>query len=200
MHVFTVPAEKSGHGTPEGTPDGTSIRSLPVLNEREEELMRKTLAALDAEWRECSRSPETAQALRRWAAVEPALAGLSDLADLLRARRNPEAAPAILSALARLALGDDLAARTLLRAVMPGLVAMAARELVEDPNAFEEMVSLAWQRVRTYPPPVTGRWPATSCWTSTSGTAATARSRPRRDQAASLELPSSPRHPPPRRS
>jgi len=118
--------------------------------------MRKTLAALDAEWRECSRSPEAAEALRSWAAGDPALAELPDLAAVLRARLDPEAAPRILAALARLAPGDELAARTLLRALMPGLVTMAAGAMAEDPTAFDEMVSLAWQRIRTYPATRTG--------------------------------------------
>ncbi|MDQ3642166.1 MAG: hypothetical protein M3450_12070, partial [Actinomycetota bacterium] len=60
-------------------------------------------------------------------------------------------APAILAALARLAVNDDLAARTLLQALMPGLVKLAATSCSDDPAALDELVSLAWVRIRTYP-------------------------------------------------
>ena len=118
--------------------------------------MRETLAALDSEWARQCRTPEAASALRRWSADESALGGLADLPAVLRARRDPEAAPAILAALARWAPDDELAAKTLLRCLMPGLVTMAADAMTEDPAAFEEMVSLAWLRIRSYPETRTG--------------------------------------------
>jgi hypothetical protein len=53
------------------------------------------------------------------------LRGVADLDALLERRRDDQAAPAILRALAVLAPGDDLAARTLLQALLPGLVRLA---------------------------------------------------------------------------
>jgi hypothetical protein len=47
--------------------------------------------------------------------------------------------------------GDDLAARTLLQALLPGLVRLAGMVGYDDPAAIEEMVSLAWERIGTYP-------------------------------------------------
>ena len=114
--------------------------------------MTKTTAALDQEWARtygCSRSGR--EALRRWALAHPAIAGFRDLDDVLEGRRDPDAAQAILLALARLAPDDEIAARTLLQALLPGLVRMALTGFRDDPDAFEDMTALAWERIRTYP-------------------------------------------------
>lgn len=114
--------------------------------------MNSTLAALDREWTELDRQPGTATALRRWARTEPALAGMAVPSAILDARTNPSAAPPILAALARLAANDDeLAARTLLQALLPGLVRMATTSCKDGPQSLDELVSLAWERIRTYP-------------------------------------------------
>ena len=113
--------------------------------------MNRTLAALDREWSELDRSPEGAEALARWARSEPALEGLPSLAAVLEERLDPAAAPPILAALARLAPGDSLAARCLLQALVPGLVRMASTSCSDDPAALDELVSLAWERIRSYP-------------------------------------------------
>ena len=114
--------------------------------------MSRILMSLDAEWRRLARSPRARRALRRWALDDPALNELRDLDQLLERRRNPDAAHAVLTALAALAPTDDLAARTLLQALLPGLVRLAGTAAYDDPTAIEEMVSLAWERIRTYPP------------------------------------------------
>ena len=44
----------------------------------------------------------------------------------------------------------ELAARTLLQALLGGL-ANLARHIGRDADAIDEMVSLAWERIRTYP-------------------------------------------------
>jgi hypothetical protein len=114
--------------------------------------MSRILMSLDAEWRRLARSPRARRALRRWALDDPALNELRDLDQLLERRRNPDAAHAVLTALAALAPTDDLAARTLLQALLPGLVRLAGTAAYDDPTAIDEMVSLAWERIRTYPP------------------------------------------------
>lgn len=114
--------------------------------------MNRTLAALDREWAELDRSPATPVAMARWRRLEPALAGLPTLASILQGRTDPAAAPGILRALAALAVDDALAARTLLQALVPGLVRMASTSCSDDPDALDELVSLAWERIRTYPP------------------------------------------------
>jgi hypothetical protein len=116
--------------------------------------MSHTLLDLDAEWRRLTRTSRARRTLKQWSIAHPALRGLPDLDELLERRRDDRAAPAILRALAVLAPGDDLAARTLLQALLPGLVRLAGIAGYDDPAAIEEMVSLAWERIRTYP---TGR-------------------------------------------
>ena len=113
--------------------------------------MSHTLMSLDAEWRRLTRTSRACQAPKQWSIAHPALRGLADLDGLLERRRDDRAAPAVLRALAVLAPGDDLAARTLLQALLPGLVRLAGMVGYDDPAAIEEMVSLAWERIRTYP-------------------------------------------------
>jgi hypothetical protein len=84
---------------------------------------------------------------------QPVLAGYSDLQELLDGRSaGPVTKQKILLALARLAPQDDLAARTLLQAFVPGLIWLATAAGSDDPMAREELVAIAWERIRTYPP------------------------------------------------
>jgi hypothetical protein len=136
-----------------------------VLIQHEEDPMNRTLAALDREWGELNRSPATVEVLDRWRRAEPALAGLPTLAAILEERRSDaEAAPAILAALARLAADDHLAARCLLQALVPGMVRMASTIYADDPLAFDELVSLGWERIRTYPTSRPGSVAANVLW------------------------------------
>jgi len=115
--------------------------------------MQRTTQALDREWRaDHEHSTAGAAALARWRKREPDLHGLADLGEVLACRRDDERGPAVLAALARLAPSEQLAARTLLQALLPGLVHMARRRFADDPDAFEEVTAIAWDRIRTYPP------------------------------------------------
>lgn len=113
--------------------------------------MSRTLTALDREWRRITRDPSSTASLETWADSEPSLSGYKDLAALLDARRDDARAGEIISALARLAARDDLAARTLMQALVPGIVRLAVQFGPEDDNALDELVSIAWERIRTYP-------------------------------------------------
>lgn len=113
--------------------------------------MTRTFDALDEEWARLARSDEALEALGRWASCYPALAGTEDLGGVLRRRRNPELARDVLAALAELAPTDIVAARTLLQALLPGLLCLAGTAGYSDPHAPEEMVAFAWERIRTYP-------------------------------------------------
>lgn len=118
--------------------------------------MSQVLASLDEEWARIVRSHSARRALRRWAKASPAFVGLTDLDHLLRCRRDPTTAKPVLYGLARLAPTDGLAARTLLQAMIPGIVIVASVAAYDDPGAIDEMVSLAWERIRTYPTSRTG--------------------------------------------
>lgn len=118
--------------------------------------MATILQDLDREWAQLAASPRARRALTRWVEGHPALAGHHDLVDVLASRRDPARSEHVLRALALLAPEDDLAARTLLQAVVPGIVTLAGRVGNDDISAIDEMVSLAWERIRTYPPQRTG--------------------------------------------
>lgn len=111
--------------------------------------MSRMLPALDAEWSRLARSRAARAALARWSAQEPALTTYRDLEEVLVARRDRSLANAILAALARLAPEDDLAARTLLQAMLPGVILIATR--ADGDLAVDDAIALAWERIRTYP-------------------------------------------------
>src|SRR5262245_45839748 len=105
--------------------------------------MRSFLATLNEEWAELSTGRRAQQRVARWAQRHPVLVGLDDPQAIQHhiAAGAPEAGR-ILTALARLAPADDLAARTLLHALMPGIVKAARLASAEDQLALEEMVAL----------------------------------------------------------
>lgn len=85
--------------------------------------------SLTREWATLGRSPRGRDAIRRWSEAEPALAGFDSPADLVarcQRRGDPRAANDLLGSLLRLA-HDELAARTVLQAVLPSLAARAWR-------------------------------------------------------------------------
>lgn len=112
--------------------------------------MTRTLEALDAEWVTVSTAPSTRTSLDRWRVIEAAL-DVEELADLMERRRTPEGAHAVLGALARLAPTDRLAARTLLQALVPGLGGLVRTLGRGNDDVAAQLVSLAWERIRTYP-------------------------------------------------
>lgn len=118
--------------------------------------MSLVLSRLDAEWRRIASGPDAQSAVARWGAAHPQLRGLADLEELLERRRDPQRKQSVLSALAALARTEELAARTLLQALLPGIVRLASRDAYDDPHAADEMVALAWGRIRTYPPARSG--------------------------------------------
>jgi DNA-directed RNA polymerase specialized sigma24 family protein len=113
---------------------------------------------LDEEWARITRSPAAGERLAEWTESSPVLAGLGDLdAVVQHANRRGQAheSDRILFALAQRAGADDLAARTLLQAVMPGMRWLARRyhhvasAAGEDPPSL--VIALTYERIRTYP-------------------------------------------------
>lgn len=108
-------------------------------------------AALDREWRRFSCEPATAAALRRWQTTEPALAGFATVDQLVAARRDPERAPGVLSALVGIAHTDPAAARVLLQAALPGLVRLSVKLSAEGRgDVAEHVLAIAWEKIRSY--------------------------------------------------
>ncbi len=123
---------------------------------------------LDAEWRQTARSEKGRAAVERWAGEEPALAGACSAEDVLAlCQRRDDAGPgggevktsqAALGAVLRVAAHDEFAQRTVMQAILPGLLALRRRAsyMVASPGSGwdgedeleQEIVTLAYERVR----------------------------------------------------
>jgi DNA-directed RNA polymerase specialized sigma24 family protein len=117
--------------------------------------MGKFLDSLDREWAALSESAPAARTLASWG-EDPALRGFTDLAAVvtrLHRRGEPEMADRILLALLCRAAVDDLAARTVLQALMPGLKSlMSAYRLTGDAEEVATaVIEAAYERIRHYP-------------------------------------------------
>ncbi len=112
--------------------------------------MAQILQSLNQEWSTIADSPAARRALMRWSAVEPVLLPAADLNDVIDLGYRPDVGPEIRRALATLAPTDELAARTLLQELLGGLVNLAHR-VGRDADAVDDVVRLAWERIRTYP-------------------------------------------------
>jgi DNA-directed RNA polymerase specialized sigma24 family protein len=110
--------------------------------------------ALDLDWRILAASRSAQQGVRAWRS-DRALRGLRGLDDILpRTARGAGrgSADAVLAALMRRAGEDELAARAVLQALVPGLVGVATRlGGRDDPDVASEVVAEAWARIRGYP-------------------------------------------------
>jgi hypothetical protein len=104
--------------------------------------MAQILQALNREWSGIADSPAARSAVMRWSA--PA----ANLDDVIALGHRPEEGPEVRRALAVLALTDRLAARTLLQELLGGLCNLA-RRIGRDADAVDDVVSLAWERIRT---------------------------------------------------
>lgn len=116
------------------------------------------LRQLDQEWERIASSPRGRRAVRRWALGEPPLAGLGSLGALVERaneRGHVEESDAILLVLLRHANEDDLAARTVLQAMMPAVKNLTAKFSTCGAWSPEEtaavVVAAMWERIRCYP-------------------------------------------------
>ena len=112
--------------------------------------MAEILRSLNREWSAIAGSPSARRALMRWSATHPVLTSAADLDDVIDLGFNPDDGPAVRRALAALAPADHLAARTLLQGLLGGLCNLAHR-VGRDDDAIDDIVRLAWERIRTYP-------------------------------------------------
>lgn len=100
---------------------------------------------LDDQWEVVATSASATSRLRHWQADDEALRPFATLPDLLAATEDREAPAAakdaVLAALARRAGSDELAARVLLQALLPGAKALARRlGWLGDPEDREAQV------------------------------------------------------------
>jgi hypothetical protein len=112
--------------------------------------------ALDDEWRALIRAPASEAARVRWSddAVLSTLADPAAIVEFLRAGAgDPAAKNRLLAALARRAPSDDFAMRTMLQALLPGLVNVAKRlgRAAADDELEAQVLTEAVHRIRHYP-------------------------------------------------
>jgi len=107
--------------------------------------------SLNEEWATVASSPAARRALMRWTSRNPALATAQSVDDFVDTRTLPGWGDQALRVLAAEAPDDEIAARTLLQALLGGLVRLATQVAHDDPDAVGEVVSMAWNRIRTYP-------------------------------------------------
>ena len=112
--------------------------------------MAQILRSLNTEWSALADSPAARRALMRWSSLHPVLAPANDLHDVITLSHDPDEGTEVRRALATLAPSDELAARTLMQALLGGLCNLA-QQIGHDDDAVDEVVSLAWERIRTYP-------------------------------------------------
>ena len=115
-----------------------------------------TFVSLCRDWATLVTSAPMTQAVRRWAHEDEALAAFANATELVayvERRGHPMAADRVLACLARRAPTDELAARTLLQLLLPGLGALARRHrwLGEPGERAQAVVAVAYERIRTYP-------------------------------------------------
>jgi hypothetical protein len=113
--------------------------------------MSAVLRGVEADWRRLVRSAEACRALMRWSASFAVFVGVADLEDVLARRKKPEQAQEILAALAALSPTDETARRVLLQALVPGLLRLATTVGYGDRDTLNDIMSLAWERIATYP-------------------------------------------------
>lgn len=143
---------------------------------------------LDSEWQWVSASSHAAAELEAWAVEDPALRRLADLGALVRfaqAPGHPGESDKVLLCLARRTRDNSLAARTLLQAVLYGLIKIAADfkgATDSDEEAASIVVAAAYDRIRTYPVRKRPRHIAANILLDTRQTVSRALFRPRVDQ------------------
>ena len=122
--------------------------------------MRRTtgvLEQLDEEWNDIARSLRGRRGLRRWGHDEMLrdFATLDDLLDHVNRRGQIERSDEVLLKLLQLSPNDDLAARTVLQAMMPTMKRLTSRFATCGAWSAEEtaavVVAAMWDRIRTYP-------------------------------------------------
>jgi hypothetical protein len=116
------------------------------------------LRQLDREWERIADSVAGRRATRRWGSDESLFDGVRSLGALverINERGHVEQSDAILLVLLRHATEDDLAARTVLQAMMPAVKNLTAKFSTCGAWSPEEtaavVVAAMWERIRSYP-------------------------------------------------
>lgn len=117
---------------------------------------------LTLEWVHLHTRPATSTTVKQWASAEPALAGFTrpgDVVDTIDAADDASKSAILLALLRLVAADDQLAGRTLVQAMLPGLATLAARTAAKhptgDPDSPESIRQMVleefWEVVDAYP-------------------------------------------------
>ena len=112
--------------------------------------MSRILNALNREWSHLAGSTPAREAVTRWSRRYPVFGEAADLHDVVDLGHLSDTGDVVRRALAEMAPHDDLAARTLLQALLGGITTMAIR-CATNTDSTDELVAIAWERIRTYP-------------------------------------------------
>ncbi|MFV1989277.1 MAG: hypothetical protein ACC652_00885 [Acidimicrobiales bacterium] len=114
-------------------------------------IMAYNFQDLDREWMSLCRSTAARRAIRCWQ-NEPALGWATTLDDFCGLQSGPQT-DARLLALIRLAANDEMAARTILQAMLPGLrsIARTRGHGFSAVDVDAQLMALCWERIVTYP-------------------------------------------------
>lgn len=113
--------------------------------------MTPMVQPLNEEWASIAKSPTARRAVIRWATAHHELASARSVDDLVDTRSRLSWGRDAHPILAGEAPAGRLAGRTLLQALLGGLVCLSHKVGDGDPDAVDELVSLAWTRIGTYP-------------------------------------------------
>lgn len=116
----------------------------------------RLFCSLDRDWQLLASGGDARRRLVDWSRDEPALCGPGDLAKLvakLHRRDHHAEADAVLLALARIARHDQMAGRTVLQAIVPGLRTIVRRRhgFADADDLAATVVAVAWERICRYP-------------------------------------------------
>lgn len=113
------------------------------------------LQQLDQDWSRLVAGGDAHRACLRWRREEPVLSHVTcaeQLVQQIRTADHPSRSDELLSALVQRAPTDDLAARAVLQALIPGLTCLIRSLQHADLEEVEATVlAAAWFRIRTYP-------------------------------------------------
>lgn len=112
--------------------------------------------SLSEEWATLTRAPATRARYRRWQEADHRFnrwGTLEELINFAQRRGDPAASDRALALLAHRSPTDELAARALLQALLPGLRAIVVQHhwLTDHDELAASTIALAWERIRTYP-------------------------------------------------
>ena len=104
---------------------------------------------LDRQWRAVARDPASVARANAWGVMAP-VALLDEVLTACGhgARQHDDDHNRVLVHVVALARDDDLAARTAMQRIVPGLLSIARRRRSFERDAFEELVGAAWVTIR----------------------------------------------------